>query len=51
MKSQIDDLNNKTIVSSSSNDKDIQKAISKCKGKISKSNLVGKNLGENLQKM
>ena len=47
----IDSLSNKTLVSSSSNDKDIQKEISKCKGKISKSNLVGKNLGEKLQKM
>ena len=33
----IDDLNNKTIVSSSSNDKDIEKEALKCEGKISKS--------------
>jgi len=45
----IDDLNNKTIISSSSNDKDIEKEIAKCKGKISKSTLVGKHLGGKLK--
>ena len=45
----IDDLNNKTILSSSSNDKDLKKEIAKCKGKISKSTLVGKHLGEKLK--
>jgi len=45
----VDDLNNKTIVSSSSNDKDIQKEIAKCKGKISKSSLVGKSLGQKMK--
>ena len=47
----IDALNNNTVVSSSSNDKDIQKEVLKCKGKISKSTLVGKHLGEKLNKM
>ena len=47
----VDDLNNKTIVSSSSNDKDIKKEISKCDNKISKSALVGKHLAEKLNKM
>ena len=47
----IDDLNNKTIVSSSSNDKDIEKEVLKCDGKISKSILVGKHLAEKLNKM
>ena len=45
----IDDLKKETIVSSSSNDKDIEKEITKCKSKISKSALVGKRLGEKLQ--
>ena len=47
----VNDLNDKTIVSSSSNDKDIKKEISKCSGKISKSILVGKHLGEKLNEM
>ena len=47
----VNDLNNKTIVSSSSNDKDIKKEISKCNGKISKSILVGKHLAQKLNKM
>ena len=47
----IDGLNNNTVVSASSNDKDIQKEVLKCKGKISKSTLVGKHLGEKLNKM
>ena len=47
----VNDLNDKTIVSSSSNDKDIKKEISKCSGKISKSILVGKHLAEKLNKM
>ena len=45
----IDDLNNKTVVSSSSNDNDIKKEISKCKGKVSKSIVVGKHIGEKLK--
>ena len=45
----IDDLNNKTIVSSSSNDKDIEKEIAKCKDKTSKSVLVGKHLGQKMK--
>ena len=44
----IDDLNNKTLVSASSNDKDVEKAISKCEGKVDKSTLVGKHLGEKM---
>ena len=44
----IDDLNNKTLVSASSNDKDVEKAISKCEGKFDKSTLVGKHLGEKM---
>ena len=44
----IDDLKNETIVSSSSNDKDIEKEIKKCKSKIDKSTLVGKTLGKKL---
>ena len=47
----IDDLNNKTILSSSSNDKDIEKEIAKCDSKLSQSTLVGKHLAEKLQKM
>ena len=47
----VNDLNDKTIVSSSSNDKDIKKEISKCSGKISKSILVGKHLAEKLNKI
>ena len=46
----IDDLNNKTILSSSSNDKHIKKEISKCDSKLSQSTLVGKHLAEKLQK-
>ncbi len=45
----IDDLNNKTMVSCSSNDKDMEKEISKCKGKMSQSSLVGKHLGEKMK--
>ena len=45
----VDDLNNKTILSSSSNDKDLEKEIGKCKGKISQSTLVGKHLGKKLK--
>ena len=48
---ELTNLNNNTVVSSSSNDKDIQKEVLKCKGKISKSTLVGKHLGEKLNKM
>ena len=44
----IDDLKNETIVSSSSNDKDIEEEIKKCKSKIDKSTLVGKTLGKKL---
>ena len=47
----VDDLNNKTVVSSSSNDKEIAKEISKCNNKTEKSTFVGKNLAEKLQKM
>jgi len=47
----IDDLNNKTILSSSSNDKDIEKEIAKCDSKLSQSTLVGKHLAGKLQKM
>ena len=45
----IDDSVGKTILSSSSNDKDIEKELSKCEGKISKSVLVGKKIGEKLK--
>ena len=44
----VDDLNNKTVVSSSSNDKEIAKEISKCNNKTEKSTFVGKNLAEKL---
>ena len=44
----VDDSTNNTIASSSSNDKDIEKEISKCNDKVSKSNLVGKHLAENI---
>ena len=47
----VDDLNNKTILSSSSNDKDIEKEALKCDSKISKSILVGKHLAQKLNKM
>ena len=45
----IDDLNDKTIVSSSTNDRDIQKELSKCAGKVEKSTLVGKHLGKKMK--
>ena len=44
----INDLDNKTIVSSSSNDKDVKKEISKCDSKVSQSIVVGKRIGEKL---
>ena len=44
----IDDLKNETIASSSSNDKDMQKEIAKCKSKVDKSALVGKSLAKKL---
>ena len=47
----IDDKNNKTIASCSSNDSDIRKEISKCEGKIAKSVLVGKHLAGKLNSM
>ena len=47
----VDDSNNKTVVSSSSNDKEIEKEISKCNNKTEKSIFVGKHLGGKLQGM
>ena len=44
----IDDLKNETIASSSSNDKDMQKEIAKCKSKVDQSVLVGKSLAKKL---
>ena len=45
----IDDSKNQTIVSSSSNDKELEKEIKKCKSKVEKSILVGKDLGGKLK--
>ena len=47
----IDDNNNTTIASCSSNDADIRKEVLKCDSKISKSILVGKHLAGKLNSM
>tara|TARA_Y100001970_G_C14189275_1_gene834395 strand:- start:1380 stop:1754 length:375 start_codon:yes stop_codon:yes gene_type:complete len=47
----VDVLDNKTIASCSSNDKDLKKEMSKCDSKVAKSSLVGKVLAEKLNKM
>lgn len=44
----IDDGKSITIISSSSNDKNLASIISKAKSKIEKSKIVGKDLGEKL---
>jgi len=46
----VDDNENKTIVASSSNDKDLQASVKKADNKIEASTLVGKSLGEKLKK-
>ena len=46
----VDDNENKTIVASSSNDKDLQASVKKADNKIEASTLVGKSLGEKLNK-
>ncbi len=46
----IDDNENKTLVSSSSNDKELVKSVEKANGKIEASTLVGKDLGAKLKK-
>ena len=46
----VDDNENKIILSSSSNDKDLQASVKKADGKIEVSALVGKALGGKLKK-
>lgn len=46
----VDDNENKTLLSSSSNDKDLQASVKKADGKIEVSALVGKALGGKLKK-
>ena len=46
----VDDNENKTIVASSSNDKDLQASVKKADNKIEASTLVGKSLGEKIKK-
>ena len=46
----VDDNENKTLFSSSSNDKDLQSSVKKADSKIEASTLVGKMLGEKLKK-
>jgi large subunit ribosomal protein L18 len=46
----VDDNENKTLLSSSSNDKDLQVSIKKADSKIEASTLVGKALGHKLKK-
>ena len=46
----VDDNENKTLFSSSSNDKDLQPSVKKADSKIEASTLVGKMLGEKLKK-
>ena len=46
----VDDNENKTLFSSSSNDKDLQQSVKKADSKIEASTLVGKMLGEKLKK-
>jgi len=46
----VDDINNKTILSSSSIDKELKGAIDKAKSKIEKSMIVGKSMAEKMKK-
>ena len=46
----VDDNKNKTLFSSSSNDKDLQASVKKTDSKIEASTLVGKALGDKLKK-
>ena len=46
----VDDNENKTLFSSSSNDKDLQTSVKKTDSKIEASTLVGKALGDKLKK-
>ena len=46
----LDDLNNKTILSSSSIDKNLQKSISSSKNKIEKSIVVGSDIADKIKK-
>ena len=46
----VDDNENKTLFSSSSNDKDLQASVKKTDSKIEASTLVGKALGDKLKK-
>lgn len=46
----VDDNENKTLLSSSSNDKDLQASVKKADSKIEVSTLVGKALGGKLKK-
>ena len=46
----VDDINNKTILSSSSIDKELKGAIDKAKSKIEKSMIVGKSMAEKIKK-
>ncbi|WP_179850721.1 50S ribosomal protein L18 [Candidatus Pelagibacter communis] len=46
----LDDVNNKTILSVSSVDKEIKGSIDKAKSKIEKSTIVGKSISEKMKK-
>ena len=46
----VDDNKNETLISSSSNNKDLRASIKKTDNKIEASRLVGKSLGEKLKK-
>ena len=46
----VDDNENKTLISSSSNNKDLKASVKKTDNKIEASTLVGKSLGEKLKK-
>ncbi len=46
----IDDLNGATLVSVSSLDKSLQSELSKVKGKVERSKIVGKKIGEKAKK-
>ena len=46
----VDDNENKTLFSSSSNDKDLQSSVKKAESKIEASTLVGRALGDKLKK-
>ena len=51
MKEQIiDDINGKTLLSVSSLDKSLKSEIAKAKGKVERSKIVGKKIGEKAKK-